>query len=76
MPTPTHPGLRARAKDEAAPGGPTPTDRAEMIKQQLAAFEQAGYVTRNNGRFESHLEFKNGALTANGKPLGAGPPGP
>jgi uncharacterized protein YdgA (DUF945 family) len=53
----------------------TPAARSqtvEMMRQQVAAMEQAGYVKRNGGRLESRIEFKNGALTANGKPVGPG----
>jgi len=55
--------------------GPTPEQRAQMIQQQLAVLEKAGYLRRNADRYESHLEFRGGALTANGKLLGAGPAG-
>lgn len=51
--------------------GPTPAQRTAAIQQQIAAMEQQGYIRRNNGRLETRVEFKNGALTANGKPLGA-----
>jgi uncharacterized protein YdgA (DUF945 family) len=55
---------------EAAPPaqaqGPS---RAEAMRQQVAAFEQQGFVTRKDGQLHSHIEFKGGALTANGKPL-------
>jgi uncharacterized protein YdgA (DUF945 family) len=50
----------------------THNQSVEMMRQQVAAMEQAGYVTRKGDRLESRIEFRNGALTANGKPLGAG----
>ena len=43
--------------------------KAEALRQQVAAFEQQGFVTRKDGQILSHIEFKGGALTANGKPL-------
>ena len=52
---------------------PTPPSRFEAMKAQLAALEQQGFVTRNGSRLSSHIEFKHGALTVNGKPMG--PPG-
>jgi uncharacterized protein YdgA (DUF945 family) len=44
-------------------------NRVEALRQQMAAFEQQGFVTRKDGQLHSHIEFKGGALTANGKPL-------
>lgn len=43
--------------------------KVEAMRQQVAAFEQQGFVTRKDGQFLSHIEFKGGQLTANGKPL-------
>jgi uncharacterized protein YdgA (DUF945 family) len=54
--------------------GPAPPSRAEAMKAQLAALEQQGFVTRSGSRLSSHIEFKHGALTVNGKPMGP-PPG-
>jgi uncharacterized protein YdgA (DUF945 family) len=53
---------------------PTPPSRIEAMKAQLAALEQQGFVTRKGSRLSSHIEFKHGALTVNGKPMGP-PPG-
>jgi uncharacterized protein YdgA (DUF945 family) len=39
------------------------------MRQQVAALEQQGFVTRKDGQLHSHIEFKGGQLTANGKPL-------
>jgi uncharacterized protein YdgA (DUF945 family) len=52
-----------------------PPDQAGAIAQirnQIAQFEQLGYVTHKDHRFDTQLEFKQGMLTINGKPLGAG----
>jgi len=57
---------------EEGPPAASPNATLEMVRQQVAAMEQAGYVRRNGERLESRIEFRNGALTANGKPLGAG----
>jgi uncharacterized protein YdgA (DUF945 family) len=46
-----------------------PRSRAGALRQQMAAFEQQGFVTRKDGQLHTHIEFKGGALTANGKPL-------
>lgn len=46
------------------------TNKVEMMKMQVAQLEQQGYIRREADRLESHIEFKNGALTANGKPIG------
>jgi uncharacterized protein YdgA (DUF945 family) len=43
--------------------------RVEAMRQQVAALEQQGFVTRKAGQLQSHIEFKGGQLTANGKPL-------
>jgi uncharacterized protein YdgA (DUF945 family) len=43
--------------------------KVEALRQQLAAFEQQGFVTRKDGQLHTRIEFKGGALTANGKPL-------
>jgi uncharacterized protein YdgA (DUF945 family) len=49
--------------------GNAPQNRAEALRQQVAAFEQQGFVTRKDGQLHTHIEFKSGSLTANGKPL-------
>jgi uncharacterized protein YdgA (DUF945 family) len=53
------------------------SDGAAQLEQQLAAFEAQGYVTRSGGRVTTHLEFRQGALTLNGKafsPQAVAPP--
>jgi uncharacterized protein YdgA (DUF945 family) len=61
---------RTNVSDTPAPPaedqGPS---RVEAMRQQVAAFEQQGFVTRKDGQLHSHIEFKGGQLTANGKPL-------
>lgn len=42
----------------------------EQAKQTFAQLEQEGFLKRTADRLESHLEFKEGKLTANGKPVG------
>jgi uncharacterized protein YdgA (DUF945 family) len=51
------------AKLVAAGGG----ERASALEQQVAALEAQGYVTRADGRLATHIEFRQGALTFNGK---------
>ncbi len=53
-------------KAEVSNEGP---GQAEAMRRQVAAFEQQGFVTRKDGQLHTHIEFKGGALTANGKPL-------
>lgn len=48
---------------------PQSPSRVEALRQKVAAFEQQGFVTRKDGQLHTHVEFKGGALTANGKPL-------
>jgi uncharacterized protein YdgA (DUF945 family) len=43
---------------------------ADQMKQQLFALESQGFLIRKGKKLESHLEYKEGKLTANGKPLG------
>jgi uncharacterized protein YdgA (DUF945 family) len=57
--------------DEQAFAEPSAQDKAAAMRQQIEALEQQGYVTRKDGKVQAHIEFKGGALTANGKPLGA-----
>lgn len=57
------------ASDET-PDGPSAAEKIAMMQMQIAELEQQGYIKRTGDRLESHIAFKNGALTANGKPLG------
>jgi uncharacterized protein YdgA (DUF945 family) len=59
------PHARAPAADALAP-----PSRPEAMKSQLAALEQQGFVTRHGTQLSSHIEFRHGALTVNGKPMG------
>jgi len=43
---------------------------ADQLKQQLAALESQGFIVRKGKKLESHIEYKEGKLTANGKPFG------
>jgi uncharacterized protein YdgA (DUF945 family) len=56
-----------RASDEMETSAP---DKLARVRMQVAELEQQGYIQRKQNRLESHIEFKNGALTANGKPIG------
>ncbi|MGH8262222.1 MAG: YdgA family protein, partial [Steroidobacterales bacterium] len=40
---------------------------AAQLDRQLAALEAHGYCTRSDGRVSTHIEFRQGALTFNGK---------
>jgi uncharacterized protein YdgA (DUF945 family) len=40
---------------------------AAQLEQQLSALETQGYCTRSDGRVTTHIEFRQGALTFNGK---------
>lgn len=62
-----------RPTGRGAAMNPPPPSRAETMKLQLAAMEQQGFVTRHGTQLTSHIEFRHGALTVNGKPMG--PPG-
>lgn len=61
-------GLTATAGD-----GSTPEDAAAMadamFEQQLAAFAEQGYITRENGQLRTEAAFSGGQLTFNGKPF-------
>lgn len=59
----------SNAADEVS-DGPSAEEKLAMMQMQIAQLEQQGYITRAGERLESHIEFKDGALTANGKPLG------
>jgi uncharacterized protein YdgA (DUF945 family) len=54
------------AKFAASAGGGSGAATAE---QNLAAMEAQGYVTRKDGRLTTHIEYKGGQLTVNGKPF-------
>lgn len=54
---------------EASPAEAQGPSKVEAMRQQVAALEQQGFVTRKDGQLHSHIEFKGGQLTANGKPL-------
>ena len=69
---PSPPASHSTAKARAA-NAPAPPSRLEVMKAQLATLEQQGFVTRHGSQLSSHLEFRHGALTVNGKPMG--PPG-
>jgi uncharacterized protein YdgA (DUF945 family) len=43
---------------------------AQQAKQAFSELEAKGFLKRQGDRMESHLEFKDGKLTANGKPTG------
>jgi uncharacterized protein YdgA (DUF945 family) len=43
--------------------------RMNALKTQATQMEQQGFITNRNGQYESHLEFKQGHLTVNGKTL-------
>ena len=42
---------------------------AAAAEQQLATMEAQGYLTRKDGRLSTHVEYKNGQVTINGKPF-------
>jgi uncharacterized protein YdgA (DUF945 family) len=48
------------------PFGMTP----DSVRQSLAQLEQQGLIVRKGDQWQSHLEFKRGELTANGKKVG------
>lgn len=60
----------ASATADEVSEGPSAAEKLAMMQMQVAQLEQQGYITRSGDRLESHIEFKNGALTANGQPLG------
>jgi hypothetical protein len=51
-------------------GHPNTSDRARAVRAQVSSFEQQGFIEREGDRLKSHLEYKQGELTANGKPIG------
>lgn len=58
----------------ASAAKPDPADeyaqmQGEMRQQQLTAYAEQGYVTREGGTVKSRIEFRNGQLTVNGKPF-------
>ena len=42
----------------------------EKFKQQISALESQGFLLRKGTKLESHIEYKGGKVTANGKPIG------
>lgn len=58
------------AMNAEASDGPSTAEKIAMMQMQVAQLEQQGYIGRNGDRLESRIEFKNGALTANGQPIG------
>jgi uncharacterized protein YdgA (DUF945 family) len=57
----------AQAQSTAANG--VTREGQPTMQEQIAAIEQQGFITRKDGQLRSRIEFRNGALTANGKPL-------
>jgi uncharacterized protein YdgA (DUF945 family) len=53
-------------KFAASSGGGSGGPAAE---QNLAAMEAQGYVTRKDGHLSTHIEYKGGQVTVNGKPF-------
>ncbi|MES1196132.1 MAG: YdgA family protein [Steroidobacter sp.] len=49
---------------------PVAADNAAQMKQQISALESQGFVTRKGNRLESHIEYRDGKITANGKAVG------
>jgi len=60
------PRQKTAVSNEEAASGPS---KVEALRQQVAAFEQQGFITRKDGQVTTHIQFKGGSLTANGKPL-------
>ena len=58
------------AKPVAAPAAASPPNALQGIRDKVASLEQQGFVTRQGTQLRSHIEFRQGALTVNGKPLG------
>ncbi|HEU4604358.1 MAG TPA: YdgA family protein [Steroidobacteraceae bacterium] len=48
------------------------TDRLGALRAQISSLEAQGFVTHKDGELTSHIEYKNGALTANGHQIGPG----
>lgn len=46
-------------------------ETASAIKQQTTQLEAQGYLLRKGDKLQSHVEYKDGKLTANGKPVGS-----
>jgi uncharacterized protein YdgA (DUF945 family) len=68
--TPTEGG--PDASSPVATEEPAAPSRLQAMQSQMAMFEQQGYVVRQGSRLTSHLVFRKGALTVNGKPMGPG----
>ena len=45
-------------------------DNAAQLKQQVSALESQGLLIRRGNKLESHIEYKDGKITANGKQVG------
>lgn len=45
-------------------------EKTEQIKQQISALISQGFITRNGNKLESHIEYKDGKITANGEQVG------
>jgi uncharacterized protein YdgA (DUF945 family) len=54
-------------------GAPSGAERLAAIRNQVAQLEQQGFLARKDDRLQTRIEFKQGMLTANGKPLSKGP---
>lgn len=63
--------MRADAADEAPAAIETADARREQLRQQVAALERQGFVEREGGLIRSRVEFRNGRLAVNGKPVRA-----
>ncbi|HEU4655770.1 MAG TPA: YdgA family protein [Steroidobacteraceae bacterium] len=46
------------------------TDRIGALRAQVSSLETQGFITHKDGELASHIEYKNGALTANGHQIG------
>jgi uncharacterized protein YdgA (DUF945 family) len=56
--------------DANAGEGSSAEDRIRAIQTQVTALEEQGFVKRNHDRLESHIEYKDGMLSTNGRPIG------
>jgi len=73
-PTPAVAASTEADPDAASPVATEPAapSRLQAMQSQMALFEQQGYVVRQGSKLSSHIEFRKGALTVNGKPMGPG----
>jgi uncharacterized protein YdgA (DUF945 family) len=60
----------AAAEDGTGAGPAAGPTRIEGMQAQIALMAEQGYVKRNGDRLESRVEFRDGTLTVNGKPMG------